>query len=190
MFTGIQQSDEIGLVCMGPLAVLAVFSMLVLCGLALRRFAGSIPDGLSLFINCFGIMTCLDWVFILIVDLCYGNYGCTSRYETCKFNYTAANCNCFNGDFVKLWYRMTYEEGTGMSGLLITMILYVAVSLFTCALFYEYLLYIHRDGRIIDLWRRVRVLGVRVRVRNVHAKDLIQLDHRFDCPKHTSQLSY
>lgn len=89
------------------------------------------------------------------MDLCYHNFDCKSVSDACRANYVAKNCNCFNGDFIKLWYRMLRIEGSGITGLFIMMMIYIGTSVLSALILYEYLVHIHRDGRILDIWRRI-----------------------------------
>ena len=80
------------------------------------------------------------------------NYNCTSFSAACKVDYTSKDCYCFNGDFIKLWIRMESEEGSGVTGLLITVILYISFFVFTCLLLHEYMVHIHKDARFNILY--------------------------------------
>ncbi len=46
-------------------------------------------------------------------------------------------------------------EGSGITGLFIMLLLYIGSSVFSVLILYEYLVHLHRDGRILDIWRRV-----------------------------------
>ena len=146
---------EIWLIFMGPLFVGLCFYCFAELARSFHSFAAAIPDGLSKFVSCFGLNMLFGPYITLVADLCYQNYACESRSAACRNDYTSAECDCFTGDFAKLWERTTADEGSGISGLLITVIVYMTLFAFSCILFYEYLVYYHRNGRIIDLWRRV-----------------------------------
>lgn len=103
----------------------------------------------------FGVATLFDTLLILLVDLGYGNYDCSQKSDICRQNYLEDECDCFNGDFVKLWYRMRREEGSGITGLFITTIIYLGFFILALLLLYEYLVHVHKDGRILDIWRRI-----------------------------------
>ncbi len=113
------------------------------------------PESGSKFIASYGFFTILDPYLIFLVDIFLHNYSCPQTYATCREDYTSATCNCFSGDFIKLWYRMERDEGSGITGLIILIILYVSMTVASCLLFYEYLLHVHKDARILDLWRRI-----------------------------------
>lgn len=46
-------------------------------------------------------------------------------------------------------------EGSGLTGLFITILLYLGTIVISSLALYEYLLHVHKDGRILDLWRRI-----------------------------------
>ena len=46
-------------------------------------------------------------------------------------------------------------ENSGITGLFILLMLYIGTMIIASLLLYEYLVHIHRDGRILDLWRRL-----------------------------------
>ena len=156
MSAGITQGSEILLLCIGPCACIAVFAVFMLGGLGLRKLGGGIPDGLSTFLSCFGLMTVLDPFLILLVDLLSGNFNCG---DSC-IDYTDPSCKCFTGDWMKLYDRMNAESsGSGITGVLITVMIFFGISIISALFYHEYLIHIHRDGRILDLWRRVHSMG-------------------------------
>jgi len=113
------------------------------------------PDVLSKFFIAFGFASILDPLLVIVIDLIYHNYDCTKTSDACAENYTGSACDCFNGDFVKLWYRMRIEEGSGLTGLFITVLLYMGTGIIGMLLLYQYIVYVHRDGRVLDMWRRI-----------------------------------
>jgi len=46
-------------------------------------------------------------------------------------------------------------EGSGITGAFITLLLYLGSIILSMLLLYEYLVHVHRDGRILDIWRRI-----------------------------------
>lgn len=154
MSAAISTSTEVGVVAIGPIANICVFLIMVVFGHLFYQYSGFLPDIFSKFFAYFGVAVALDPLLVLIIDLAYHNYGCPDTSVACKEDYTSSDCKCFSGDFVKLWYRMDRIEGSGLTGLVITSMLYLACGVLTLFIIYEYLLNIHRDGRILDLWRR------------------------------------
>lgn len=113
------------------------------------------PDSVCKYTISFGAAAVLDPVLVLLVDIAYHNYDCASYSNACSESYSSPACNCFNGDFSKLWLRMSATEGSGITGLLITIILYASTAVAGTVLVYYYIVHVHRNGRILDLWRRV-----------------------------------
>jgi len=155
MSSSIPQAVEIGLVAIGPITNNMFFVAFSLVGMLIFGLAGFVPEGYNKFVSCFGLVTLLDPLLILIVDLGYQNFNCAAHSELCLTNYTSPACQCFVGDFVKLWDRTTSDEGSGISGLLITLIIYLGNSIVSSFVLVEYLTHIHRNARILDIWRRI-----------------------------------
>lgn len=146
---------EVGIVSMGPVSNMAVFLFFSFFGALFYRFSGFLPDIFSKFFAYYGVTVVLNPILIFFVDLIYHHYSCPQLSESCKDSYTSSQCECYNGDFIKLWYRMDRIEGSGITGGFITIMIYIATSVLSLLFLYEYLMYIHRDGRILDLWRRL-----------------------------------
>jgi hypothetical protein len=159
MSSAIQQSYEIALIAIGTLSNIIIFLLFIFIGKIFKYYTGNISDGMSTFFSSYGLMTILDPIFILIIDIIYNNYNCklsSSVSKICQIDYTDSNCECFIGDWTKLWSRLEAENtGSGITGILITLIIYFSLTLISCFFYYIYLLYVHRNGRILDLWRRV-----------------------------------
>ena len=83
------------------------------------------------------------------------NYDCANASLACKENYLSNSCDCFEADSLKLWSRFETEEGSGVVGAIITVILYLGTCTMASLMLYEYLMYVHKDARILDLWRRI-----------------------------------
>lgn len=50
---------------------------------------------------------------------------------------------------VQLWSRMLREEGSGLTGLLLVIIIYGSTIIISCFFVYEYLVHVHHDGKIV-----------------------------------------
>lgn len=153
--TAVPVAYEVALVVMGPLSNIFCFICLAFLSRMFYRYAKSLPDSVSLFICAYGVWTVLDPYIILIVDVASHNYRCGEYDESCKNDYTSSNCQCFNGDWFKLWTRYRRDEGSGVTGLFITVMLYFATTVIALVLLYEYLVLVHKDSRILDIWRRL-----------------------------------
>lgn len=151
----VSDATEVAIVAIGMLGNIVMMLILSLFGVMMYRMTDLMPDGFSKFFAAYGVVIVLDPYLITIIDLIYHNYGCNSYSEACKLSYPSAECDCFYGDFVKLYSRMLRDEGSGITGAFITFVLFFSCSVLSLFLLYEYLVYIHRDGRILDLWRRI-----------------------------------
>lgn len=148
-------ATEVGIVAIGPIATTLVFMLMMLCGMVLYQGVHSFPTFLSKFFAYYGVLNIFNPLLIFLIDLFYHHYTCNVISTACANNYNSSDCACYYGDFIKLWYRMVNLEGSGFTGAFLTAIIYLGIGVLSCLLLHEYLLYIHRSGRILDLWRRI-----------------------------------
>ncbi len=87
------------------------------------------------------------------MDLITHQWDCSSR-ETCV-SLSDNTCKCVAGDAFKLFYTFQRSEGSGLSGVLLTLIIYGCLVLISIGIFYIYLIYLHRDGKLIDIYQRL-----------------------------------
>lgn len=80
----------------------------------------------SRLIAAYGINVVLDPLLFLIVDAATSNY---------------------DGDALKLYNYFNAQEGSGVPGVILTAFFDVILICFSSFLFYQYLLYIHMNGR-------------------------------------------
>lgn len=77
-----------------------------------------VPETFSRFVAAFGVAAGLDPYLLLIVDFMAGNHDCASKCP----DYTSPTCRCHEGDAWKLYVRLDAEEGAGISGALLTVL--------------------------------------------------------------------
>ena len=119
------------------------------------QIAGFLPEVCSKFIGTYGIVVILDALFIFLVDLFSHNYNCEAVSAACSsLIHLLFMMRCFNGDFYKRWSRALRDEGSGLTGIIIHVIVSVAFGVIACLWVYEYFVKIHRDARILDIWRQ------------------------------------
>lgn len=53
---------------------------------------------------------------------------------------------------MKLWRRMELDENSGLSGLIMTVVVYFGTAILTGLILYEYMVHIHKNGRLIILF--------------------------------------
>jgi hypothetical protein len=95
----------------------------------------------------YGISTILNPLLIFLVDVSAHNYNCGDVNDICRLDYTSSDCNCFVGDFMKLYIRFIRDESSGMSGIIITLAIYTISSSFAALILYEYMVYVHKNAR-------------------------------------------
>lgn len=150
LFTSMTTGVEIGAVIMGPLACVATLAFFTTAGYSVVKFVGHVPDWFSKFVAAWCAGCILDPLLVLAVDLVAGNFGC-SRLASCWDDYTAAACQCVEGDAFKLWSRLESEDASGVMGLVYTAIIYCATIIVSLAGSYVYFLHVHMNGRMLDV---------------------------------------
>ena len=104
----------------------------------------------------FGLGLVLDIPLVLAVDLATHNYNCAA---ICT-DVTSPGCTCYEGDSFKLYSRFLRDEGSGVSGLVLTLFISVSVTALHAFLFYVYLLNCHNNGWVLCGCARERGRGV------------------------------
>ena len=97
----------------------------------------------SLLIAAYGIHVLLDPYWIFVVDMIL------LRYQSPRSDTPTA-------DATKLyWHFLSLEDG-GIVGIFLTIFLYIFTTFITLACFYMYLLRVHMNGRLIDIYHRLK----------------------------------
>lgn len=149
-------STEIGVIAAGVLGNLGVFGFLALAASIAQTFVGELPHFASTFIVCVGVAAVLDPYFVLLVDVASHHYSCsTTGGADCAASLTASACKCVDGDAFKLYVRFLALEGSGVVGIALTLMLYAALTCGALVSAYAYVLHIHMNGRMLDVYRRV-----------------------------------
>lgn len=102
---------------------------------------GSFFDAGYRFVSAWAIMTFLDPILILLIDLCY---------ERWRGDGTTAI-----GDAFKLYWHFERSDDGGLPGAFLTIFLYAVLMLIAGVCAYLYFLRVHMDGRIVDLYQRL-----------------------------------
>ncbi|CAM9913527.1 unnamed protein product, partial [Ectocarpus sp. 12 AP-2014] len=139
------------MLCFAAVAALARLWGLAACGGKGGGGGEGVPEAFSRFVAAFGVAAGLDPYLLFIVDFMAGNHDCSSKC----FDYTSPTCRCHEGDSWKLYVRLDAEEGAGISGALLTVMIYAFVSITTALILHQYLLHAHMNGRMLDVWRRL-----------------------------------
>lgn len=94
--------------------------------------------GICKFIAWYGLATCLDFFLIATVDM--------------------ANQNT-DGDLFKLYNYYERTENSGFIGFFLTFLVQFAMLLVNIFVFYNYIVFVHNDARIHDIYMRISGLG-------------------------------
>lgn len=149
----VSTGTEVALIVVGVVANSLLFSSFALSAALAQRLIGDLPAFGSDFIVCVGAAMILDPLLVLIADVAAHHYDCSSLPE-CSTSVSVSSCHCVDGDWFKLYVRFQALEGSGIVGAFITLALFAALSCMSLAAFYMYLLHVHRNGRMLDVYRR------------------------------------
>ena len=89
-------------------------------------------------IQGFGIAIMFDWLFV-----------CAEGF------YLAYGTDDWNGDVLKLWNYFHRAEGNGVVGAFLTLFMYIGLEGLAIFMMYNYLIFIHMNGRLIDVYSRL-----------------------------------
>jgi hypothetical protein len=96
------------------------------------KFLWKFPAILSKIFAWYGIATILDWFLIAIVDCILWDWS--------------------DGDLFKMYYFYLKWDGSGTVGIVLTVFIYLFLIFLNIGLFYFYLVFVHMNGRVIDLY--------------------------------------
>lgn len=152
-------STELGVIVLGVLGNWVLFGVLVLAALAAQSWVGELPAFASRFLVCVALATVVDPFLVLAVDVVNRQYGCSTRVgcvsSTGLSLLGSPECTCAEGDAFKLYTRFLHQEGSGLVGILLTIVVYVSLTWLALVTVYFYLLHVHMNGRMLDVYRRL-----------------------------------
>lgn len=133
----LQVRTELSVVLLGPVTV--IFGFVLAAGIAAfcNWWLDDFPEYGCRAIAVFGILAMLDPYLIALVDCMY----LPSSYPT--------------GDMFKLYYKFLVEESSGITGVVMTAISYLLLSAFQGLFLFHYLLTIHMQGHMHDVYARL-----------------------------------
>jgi hypothetical protein len=127
--------QQVFVVLCGTLINTLIFSLMMLTSYLSEKLLKRFPAILSKIIAWFGIMTLLDPILVGIVDLCMWDLE--------------------NGDMFKLYNYYNDRDGSGTVGIILQILIFFIVTSLNGMLFYFYLVFVHMNGRVIDLYYRL-----------------------------------
>ena len=131
-------TQQLLVVLAGPLTNTILFGFMILvCHLA-QKWIHCFPVGLCKFIAWYGLATCLDFFLITVVDMANQNE---------------------DGDLLKLYNYYERSEASGFVGFFLTFLVQFAMLLVNIFVFYNYIVFVHNDARIHDIYMRITGLG-------------------------------
>lgn len=130
----VSAATQIGVIMIGPLLNIGMFVGIMLMGYLWQKFLHNFPVNASRLCAAYGINVILDPLLFLLVDLATQNYS---------------------GDAFKLYNYFNDEEGSGVPGVILTVFFDAILMFVSSFLFYHYLLYIHMNGRMLDVYHRL-----------------------------------
>ncbi|XP_030612076.1 uncharacterized protein ofcc1 [Archocentrus centrarchus] len=133
--------EELAMVVVGPLTLNAITFLLVLIRWGCQQIFGSLPSFTSKFIMAQGVWTVLDPLAVFAVDAVLGHLSYSPDTPV--------------GDAAKLYWHFYQTDKSGAAGVIITLFLYAVLFLLSITILSMYLLRIHNDGRMLDIFQRL-----------------------------------
>jgi hypothetical protein len=125
-------------IAFGPLSNSVIFLFFgAVCYLS-NRYIYCFPVLFCKFIAWYGLLNIMDFIFIVVVDAAFMKE---------------------DGDAWKLYSYYEKTEKSGEVGLFVTILIQFGILIFNCYIFYNYIVFIHCDARIKDIYLRISGLG-------------------------------
>ena len=135
--------EEVAIVLLGPFFNTFIFCCLILLSWTFQKVFVSIPDLGSMFIAAYGVQVVLDAYWILVVDVAL-------------FRFNPPQPDLPTADVTKLYWHFDRLEGSGVVGIFLTLFLYIFTTFVTLSCFYMYFLRVHMNGKLIDIYHRLK----------------------------------
>ncbi|XP_069588390.1 uncharacterized protein [Ranitomeya imitator] len=133
--------EELFMVVVGPMSLNVSMLLMILLRWSCQILFRSFPTILSKFIIALGLWTVLDPLAVFIVDSFLG-----------RLSYSVENPIA---DAAKLYWFFIRIEQSGTPGILITLLIYSMILIISCSILYLYLLRIHKESWILDIFQRI-----------------------------------
>jgi len=132
---GMRPEKEIGTIAVGPATNMIIFMGWMVIATLFQWWLDYFPEHGCRFVAAWGIMTVLDPIWVLIVDLCINN----TQY----------------GDSWKLYNKFYADEGSGVTGIFVTVCVYCLLMAWQVVILFYYLLAVHMNGHMQDVYARL-----------------------------------
>eukprot|EP00049_Salpingoeca_infusionum_P009417 m.156806 g.156806 ORF g.156806 m.156806 type:complete len:1082 (-) comp14331_c5_seq1:14823-18068(-) len=132
--------EQLAIIVVGSLANNLVFIVLVAFAILMRFIFKRFPSAGYQFLFAWGVMTSLDTLTIFVIDLILRRW----RYDGVSIV----------GDAFKLYWHFENADDGGLPGAGITIFVDIVLIAIGVALLYAYLLHVHMNRRVLDLFHR------------------------------------
>ncbi|KAG8571724.1 hypothetical protein GDO81_011763 [Engystomops pustulosus] len=133
--------EELFMVIVGPMSLNVSMLLMILLRWSCQILFRSFPTILSKFIIALGLWTVLDPLAVFIVDSFLGRLSYSVEKPI--------------ADAAKLYWFFRRIEQSGTPGILITILIYTMILIISCSMLYLYLLRIHKESWILDVFQRI-----------------------------------
>jgi hypothetical protein len=112
-----------------------LFLSLIAIKFAMKNTFGCFPRVYYKVLSWVGVFIVLDPILVLLIDLASGSWQ--------------------QGDWFKFYTYFMKKEGNGIVGIYITFFIMFGMTIFNGFLYYYYMIFVHMEGRILDLYKRM-----------------------------------
>lgn len=136
----------------GTFSVLCLFAFVGGVSFSIQVLLGGMPSLMHKLVMMVGIMALFDPIITVFVDGCAGQVSCDSYCDAGKH---ARDCFCSDTDVWRIINYFYVHEGSVLNAAYLLILMYaimLGISLLVVSL---YMVFIHRDGRSHDLYRRL-----------------------------------
>ncbi|XP_040289911.1 uncharacterized protein LOC121002532 [Bufo bufo] len=133
--------EELFMVVVGPMSLNVSMLLMILLRWSCQILFRSFPTILSKFIIALGLWTVLDPLAVFIVDSFLGRLSYSVEKPI--------------ADAAKLYWLFIRIERSGTPGILITLLIYTMIFIISSSVLYLYLLRIHKESWILDVFQRI-----------------------------------
>ena len=130
--------QQLGVVMAGPLLNTLFLSFFIMVCYLSQKYINSFPVSVCKFIAWYGVATALDFFLVCVIDM--------------------ANQN-LEGDLFKLYNYYEKTQSSGFIGFFMTFLVQFAMFIINIFIFYNYIVFVHNDARIHDIYMRISGLG-------------------------------
>lgn len=118
----------------GPLGTMIMFLFFVLVTHVSYKYNNCFPKSFAKFVVWFGFGAIADPFMIAVIDIASQNNA---------------------GDIYKIYNYYLKADGSGIAGIFVVLIIYAAIFIFNLLIFYNYIVFLHMNGRLQDIYVRL-----------------------------------